>query len=315
MRFIKDIKENDAVSDVYFCKTKAELTTKNGKKYLNLTLQDKTGEMNAKIWEPDDAGIEEFEAGDYVEVTGDMTSFNNQLQMKVARARKVEVNFINEADYMPSTEKDTEAMMSELQGFIDSVEDADYKALLKAFFDDEEFVAKFKKSSAAKSMHHGYIGGLLEHTLQVTQMCDFYCKQYDYINRSLLITAAICHDIGKTVELSDFPENDYTDAGNLLGHIVIGVEMVNAKVKTIPDFPRVKVRELDHCILAHHGEHEFGSPKKPALIEALALNFADNTDAKFEIMRKALAEGTPQNADGWMGFNRAMDSNIRKTTE
>ena len=185
------------------------------------------------------------------------------------------------------------------------------KSLLEEFFvKDEEFIKVFKFSSAAKSVHHGFVGGLLEHTLSVAKLCEFYCRQYPILKRDLLVTAAICHDIGKTKEIAAFPINDYTDDGNLLGHIVMGVEMVGEKIKDIPGFPHVLAGELKHCILTHHGEYEYGSPKKPALIEAVALNFADNTDAKIEIFNELL-----QNTDQteWLGYNRLFESNVRMT--
>jgi 3'-5' exoribonuclease len=194
---------------------------------------------------------------------------------------------------------------------VNSVENHYLKALLEMFFvQDEDFIKRFKFSSAAKSVHHGFVGGLLQHTLGVAKLCDYYSRQYKYINRDLLMTAALCHDIGKIKEISPFPENDYTDSGNFIGHIVMGVEMIDEKIKDIDGFPPLLADELRHCILAHHGEYEFGSPKKPAIIEAVALNFADNTDAKFEIFTEMLDKSTSQE---WLGFNRLFDSNVRAT--
>ena len=175
------------------------------------------------------------------------------------------------------------------------------------FVEDEAFVEAFKKSSAAKTVHHGFVGGLLQHTLAVTRLCDYYCSQYPILKRDLLLSAAICHDIGKTKELSLFPENDYTDDGQFLGHIVIGSEMVGEKIREIPGFPKMIANELKHCILAHHGELEFGSPKKPVIVEAMALNFADNTDAKLQTFTE-LMESTTET--GWLGFNRLFESNV-----
>ena len=180
------------------------------------------------------------------------------------------------------------------------------------FLEDKAFVKKFCFHSAAKSVHHGFVGGLLEHTLSVMKLCDFYTKSYPALNRDLLLTAALFHDIGKVQELSAFPENDYTDDGQLLGHIVIGTMMVADRIKEIPGFPAKTAAELKHCILAHHGELEYGSPKKPALLEALALNFADNTDAKMETMLEVLKSGGEN--PGWLGYNRFLETNVRKTT-
>ena len=170
----------------------------------------------------------------------------------------------------------------------------------------------FRRHSAAKSVHHSFIGGLLEHTVSVTKLCDFYSKLYPFLNRDLLLSAAMLHDIGKLWEISDFPANDYTDDGQLLGHIVMGYELIGKRIQNIPDFPKKVASELRHCILAHHGEFEFGSPKKPELIEAMALHMADNTDAKIETFIEAL-DAQKANND-WLGFNRFLDANIRRTT-
>ena len=178
---------------------------------------------------------------------------------------------------------------------------------------DAAFMRAFSFHSAAKSVHHGFVGGLLEHTLSVVKMCDYFSKQYPALNRDLLLTAAMFHDIGKTKELSAFPENDYTDEGQLLGHIIIGVQMLEERIAAMPGFPKKLEHELIHCILAHHGELEYGSPKKPALIEALALNLADNADAKLETMTEIL-KGAGDNM-GWLGYNRFMESNVRRTSD
>ena len=198
-------------------------------------------------------------------------------------------------------------------GYIDSVKNQYLSKLLHSFFDNEEFERRFKFHSAAKSVHHGFVGGLLEHTLGVTKNCDYFSNMYPVLNRDLLITAAIFHDIGKLKELSTFPENDYTDAGQLLGHIMIGAEWVGDAIRTIDGFPVVLANELKHCILAHHGELEFGSPKKPALVEALALSFADNIDAKMETFRELLVN-VPENDLDWQGYNRFMETNFRRTS-
>ena len=236
--------------------------------------------------------------------------FNGSLQLNCRRIRKAKEGEYDQKDYFPVSEKDPAVMFKELDGFIQKVKEPHLHELLLSFFGDKEFVKNFCQHSAAKSVHHGFIGGLLEHTLSVTKICDFFCTLYPMINRDLLLTAAMFHDIGKVNELSDFPENDYTDDGQLLGHIVMGVEMIGSHIREIPGFPPVLASELKHCILAHHGEFEYGSPKKPAIIEAAALNFADNADAKLEIMKEQLASATPGE---WIGFNRLMDSNIKKT--
>lgn len=312
MKYIKDYKDGDRVFDIYLCKHKISAVTKNGKPYDTVVLQDKTGTIDAKVWDPNNAGIAEFDSLDYIEVYGDITSFQGALQVNVKRIRKCQEGEYAPADYLPVSRFDREEMYQELLSYINGVENTYLKQLLQEFFvKDQAFISAFKQSSAAKTVHHGFVGGLLQHTLCVTKLCDYYCSTYPLLKRDLLITAAICHDMGKTREISLFPENDYTDAGQFLGHIVIGVEMIGEKVRNIPGFPEVLANELKHCILAHHGEYEFGSPKKPAIMEAMALNLADNTDAKMETFTEILESSKDNN--GWLGFNRLFDSNLTGT--
>lgn len=277
-------------------------------------MQDKTGTIDAKIWDLGSPGVGEFETMDYVRVEADVTLFQNSFQLNVRRIRRAQEGEYVEADYLPMSKKDIKKMYEELLGYIRSVKNPYLQKLLCGYFvENAAFAKAFQFHSAAKTVHHGFVGGLLEHTLSVTKLCDYYAGYYPMINRDLLLTAAIFHDIGKTRELSRFPENDYTDDGQLLGHIIIGTEMVGESIRSIPGFPEKLATELKHCILAHHGELEYGSPKKPALLEALALNFADNTDAKMETMIEALQSGGENK--GWLGYNRLLESNIRKTTE
>lgn len=313
MKYINEYREGDRVADIYMCKHKSSATTKNGKSYDNVILQDKTGIIDAKVWEPNSAGIDDYDALDYIDVVGEVTSFNGALQVNVKRIRKCREGEYNESDYLPLSPYDNDEMWSELIGFIDSVEESHLNALLCHFFkENQDFIAAFRKSSAAKTVHHSFVGGLLHHTLSVTRLCDFYSTKYETLNRDLLLTAAICHDIGKVKELSLYPENDYTDAGQFLGHIVMGSQMVGEVAAGIDGFPQKLLMELQHCILSHHGEFEFGSPKKPAIIEAVALNFADNTDAKLETFSELIA-GNTKPANEWLGFNKFFESNLHVT--
>ena len=311
MNYINTLREGDNITDVYFCKSKIVAQSKAGKTYYSLQLQDKTGTIDGKIWDLSNA-IEHFEAMDYIKVSGQITSFNNQLQFNIKRVQRMQESEVDVSDYMPTTEYDIEEMYSELKSFIDSVKEEHLSKLLKSFFEeDQQFIKKFKRHSAAKTVHHCFIGGLLEHTLSVTRVCNFFAQNYPMLNRDLLITAAICHDIGKIYEISDFPINDYTDEGNLLGHIVMGAMMIRDKAKTIEGFPQPLLGELEHCILAHHGKLEFGSPKKPGLMEAMALAYADDTDAKMETFKEAF-QANPDNND-WLGYQKFFESNIRRT--
>ncbi|MBP5413860.1 MAG: HD domain-containing protein [Lachnospiraceae bacterium] len=311
MRFLKDLNDGDRVADIYMCKQRTSAVTKNGKNYLSVILQDKTGTMDAKVWDPSSPGIADFDAMDYIEVMGDVSMFNGSLQMSIKRIRVCHDGEYEPGDYLPTSQYDIEEMYSELILLVNKTKNEYLKKLLEEFYvNDTDFIKAFKFSSAAKSVHHGFVGGLLEHTLSVAKMCEHFAIHYPLLKRDLLVTAALCHDIGKIRELDAFPVNDYSDEGNLLGHIVMGCEMVSEKVRDIPGFPKVLENELKHCILAHHGEYEYGSPKKPALMEAMALNMADNLDAKMETFKELIESNATQD---WLGFQRVIDSNVRMT--
>ena len=311
MKFIKELKEGDRVFDIYLCKHKQEAVTKNGKPYESVILQDKTGTIDAKVWEPNNPGIGDYDDLDYIEVYGDVTNFQGQLQISVKRIRVCREGEYNPSDYLPVSSKGIDTMYNELKTLIGSIKNTYLHQLLQdLFIEDADFVKKFCNSSAAKTVHHGFVGGLLEHTLGVTKLCDYYCSAYPILQRDLLLTAAMCHDIGKVKEISAFPVNDYTDDGQLLGHIIIGTEMISDRMKEIEGFPASIAVELKHCILAHHGELEYGSPKKPALAEAMALNLADNADAKMQTLTELFKD---KKGNDWLGYNRLFESNIRKT--
>lgn len=311
MNYINELRDGEMISEVYLCKNKIVAKTKAGKSYYSMQLQDRTGTIDAKVWELNNA-IAHFEAMNYIHVDAQVTSFNGSLQLNVKRVRVADEGEYDPTDYMPCSGKDIDSMYKELIDIIDNVSNEYLNRLLKSFFvEDKVFVAEFKKHSAAKSIHHGFIGGLLEHTLSVAKICEFISERYTLINKDLLVTAAIFHDIGKTGELSAFPENDYTDEGQLVGHVVMGTMMVSERISTIDGFPNTLANELKHCILSHHGELEFGSPKKPALIEALALAHADNMDAKLQTFTEIL-EGNQDKTD-WIGYNKMFESNVRVT--
>lgn len=312
MRFINTLREGDTIRSIYLCKTKRSAETRNGKPYDNLTLQDKTGTLDGKVWDPNSGGIADYDEMDFIEVFGEVISYNNALQLNIKQLRKAYEDEYNAADYMPTSEKSVDGMYNELLSYINQVENKYLHQLLQYYFvKDEAFIRTFKTHSAAKSVHHSFAGGLLEHTLSIVKMCEYYVNAYPLLSKDLLYTAAIFHDIGKTRELSNFPENDYTDDGQLLGHIVIGVEMISEGVRNIEGFPAKIASELKHCVVAHHGELEFGSPKKPALAEAVALHYADATDAKLQTLAEIFKD---KDGNEWLGYNKLFESNLRKSS-
>ena len=314
MHYIETLREGERVNEIYLCKNKQSALTKAGKPYEALILQDKTGTLDAKIWEPGSVGIDDFDRFDYINVVGDITSFQGALQLNVKRVRKAAEGEYEPKEYLPVSEYNVDEMYEQLLGYIKQMKNPYLKKLAGSFFiEDADFAKRFKFHSAAKSVHHGFVGGLLEHTLSVTKLSAYFADNYKILNKDLLVCAAMFHDIGKLEELSTFPENDYTDEGQLLGHIMIGAMEIAERIKTIDGFLVKLAHEMEHCILAHHGELEYGSPKKPALPEAVALSYADNIDAKMETMRELLAN-VPEGDTQWQGFNRLFESNIRRSS-
>lgn len=311
MKYIKEYHEGDYCKGVYLCKSKLVLTAKTGKTYYSLMLQDKSGSMDAKVFDIN-SGIDDFEAMDFIDVNGQVSSFQGNLQWKLTRIRKCNDGEYNVDDYMMTSKRDRGEMYTELMTLMSAVKNTYLRQLINMYFvNDKDFIKRFMAHSAAKSVHHSFVGGLLEHTLGVVRMSNYLGDNYPVLDKELLLTAALFHDVGKMDELASFPASEYTDDGQLLGHIFIGAELIGTAVKQIPGFPPKLATELRHCILAHHGELEFGSPKKPALVEALALNMADNTDAKIQILTEVF--DTAEDNMEWLGFNRMVDSNIRQT--
>lgn len=311
MNYINELRDGEMISEIYLCKNKVVAKTKAGKTYYSMQLQDKTGIIDAKIWELNNA-IAHFEPMNYIRVDAQVVSFNGALQLNVKRVRVADEGEYSQDDYMPCSDKSIDGMYQELLGLIDGIKNQYLNALLKKIFvEDTVFAEKFKRHSAAKSIHHGFMGGLLEHSLSVAKLCEYIASSYPVVNHDLLVTAALCHDIGKVDELSSFPENDYTDEGQLVGHIVMGTMMISDKIREIPDFPVKLANELKHCILSHHGELEYGSPKKPALIEALALSHADNLDAKLQTFTEIIKNSNDKT--DWLGYNKMFESNVRLT--
>ena len=312
MRYINTLCDGETIRNIYLCKSKRSAETRNGKPYDNLVLQDKTGTLDGKVWDPNSGGIADYDEMDFIEVYGEVITYNNNLQINIRQIRKAHEEEYVAADYMPTTDKNPDSMYMQLVGYIQQIENEYLRQAVEYYFvKDESFVKVFKAHSAAKTVHHGFSGGLLEHTLSVVRFCEYMAGAYPILNKDLLYASAICHDIGKTKELSAFPTNDYTDDGQLLGHIVIGVEMMDEAIRAIPDFPPRLASELKHCIVAHHGELEYGSPKKPALAEAFALNFADCADARLQTLTELFKE---KKSNDWLGYNRLFESNIRKTS-
>lgn len=307
---VKDLKSGQTIKDqIFYCVNKKSGVSSKGDNFLSLSLRDSSGIIEAKIWDVNTINTE-FNAKDFVIVSGTIGTFREALQLNISDLNTIDKSLVNISDFCPVTSLNIDEMLNEIKDLIDTVTNKHLKLLLDSFFSNDKFISKFTQNSAAKSVHHAYIGGLIEHSLYVTKICDNMCKLYSTLNRDLLITVALLHDIGKIKEISAFPDNDYTDDGQLLGHIYMGAEMIEMKARNIDGFPRELLNEIKHCILAHHGKKEYGSPVLPSIIEAAALNIADETDAKMRRWTDLLNESNSlwtDNNDFFLG------TRIRKT--
>jgi 3'-5' exoribonuclease len=310
MRFISELKEGEHISESYYCSQKQLLKTKTGKKYISLILLDKTGTINGKIWDIDEENIGDFNQGDVIEIEGFIKTFSNSLQINIEKLRKI-IKY-NIENYVRTTGKNIDVLEEQLWNFIESINNIYLQRLLQLIFKDQDIIKRFKKCSAGKSMHHNYVGGLIEHTISVTEICDFMSKRTAMIDRDILIASAILHDIGKIYELSDFPDNSYTDDGELIGHISIAAVFISQKMDDTKEFPKYIRSNVIHCILSHHGEYEFGSPKLPKTMEALVLHFADNLDAKTKMFEEIIKSDTSDS--NFTSYNKILDRKLFKPT-
>jgi 3'-5' exoribonuclease len=309
--FLKDIKQGDLVSSSFLVAEKTMAFSQKGAPYLSVRLKDKTGEMDGKIWENAPELDKQFKRGDIVHIEGRATSYKNALQINVSDIQTIPVEETEPADYLPSAQQDPDAMFHDLMEFVDKMENKQLRALLLCFFEDEKITDLFKKAPAAKGFHHIYLGGLLEHTLSVVRLLEMASGHYSELNKDLLITGGILHDIGKIYEFSFNQIIDYTDEGRLIGHIVMGVEMVDKKIATIENFPSHLALQLRHIILSHHGEFEFGSPKRPKTLEALVVHYIDDMDAKFNAFKTFMKDASDKDSD-WTPYNRLLERYLYK---
>ena len=280
-------RENREITAFFAAVSKQMRTGRDGGRYFALTLADRTGQVDGRMWEIDDAG--DFDPGDVVKVRGEVCRFNERLQIKVEKIRRAMTDEYELVDFVPQSQRDIGEMWAELQGWVASVRDPDLKALLEAFLNDEEIARTLREAPAAKGLHHAWIGGLLEHILSLMEMCELAARHYPEVNRDLLLTGVVLHDIGKLRELRWGTSFDYTMEGQLLGHITIGIGMIEQKIAGIPNFPAAKRLLVEHLVLSHHGEYEYGSPKLPMTAEAVLLHYMDNLDAKMQTVRSELA--------------------------
>lgn len=311
---VKDLKVGDVITEFYLVKSKRVKESRTKKTFLDIDFVDRTGLVNGKVWDNAEHFNGMFERGDVVKVKADVVEYQGSRQLRVQNIRRA-----NDADRPPMEElmrqsADIPGQMNFLRERIAAVEDPGIKKLLLAFFDDPEFIKDFSRSAAARNVHHAFIGGLLEHTVHVLKISDHAALLYPDVNRDLTAAGAILHDVGKTRELDSVAEVGYTVDGYLMGHISIGLLMLHEKAAAIPELDRRLVLELEHIILSHHGEREFGSPVVPMTAEAMIVNHADNLDAKTEICLASIAED-PNDAEEFTQYHRLLNRHFYKGTK
>jgi len=299
--WIKDIKDNIPVKGVYLVKAKATGQTRQGKPFLTLTLADRTGRLEARVWDNVEGISTLFKEGDVVEINGQGSTYRNQMQIQIQDLKRMDGAF-DPAVFLESTSRDTSQMLSELKDLAAQIQNRHLRDLVASFLTDHNFISRFKKAPAAKLFHHSYLGGLLEHTLSVSQMAAMAADHYPDLDGDLLLAGSILHDIGKIDELTFERTIDYSDQGRLLGHIVLGVMMLEEKLNLIKDFPPELAVRLKHLILSHHGEFDFGSPKRPKFLEAFALHLIDDLDAKINGLSRLLKEDRQEGS--WTVFSK-----------
>jgi 3'-5' exoribonuclease len=304
--------ENKVITSSFVVASKQVKAKKTGEPYLALTLSDRTGQLEAKMWDNVAAVMETFEQDDFVKVKGLLNKYNGRFQLTVHKLRRLEENEVDPTDYLPKCPRDIEELWLELGGFVATFQNPYLKALLAAFMADPEIAPAYKTAPAAKTLHHAYIGGLLDHVVSLFRLCDLAVRNYPQIDRDLLLTGAFLHDVGKIHELSYGRSFTYTTRGQLLGHMVIELEMLHAKIAEVPDFPKALKTLLEHLIISHHGQYEFGSPKLPMFPEALMLHYLDDLDSKMESMRAHLERESGYEGD-WTGYNASLGRPLLNT--
>ena len=304
--YINEIKENDPVDSLFLVKEKSSAITKTGNTYLKLKLVDRSGEIEGRIWTSAENFAESFEKDGFVHVMGKAVSFQERLQVNITSIESMREEEILFSDFFPMTEKDIDGMFQSLLEISRQIKNTHLSQLLQLFWEDASFIELFKMAPASKWLHHNYLGGLLEHTLSVVHLVLKIASHYDGLNMDLLLTAAIFHDLGKVDELSYHRSFDYSDEGRLLGHIILGIERVDEKIRQLPDFPKDLSTLLKHFLLSHHGQYNWGSPKRPMTLEAVMLHFLDDMDAKINGIQQFIKKDVPEGSR-WSTYHRTFE--------
>lgn len=309
--FTEDLKEHDSFDSVFLVANKNLSAGKTGKSYIAVSLMDKTGSIEGRVWDNAEHFSGLFNAEDFVHVKGSVSAYMGKLQVKVTSIRRIDDNDVDVKDFLPTAKRPVAEMFEELMNIAGTMKDRWLKQLVLDMFSDTKIADDYKHAPAAKGMHHVYIGGLLDHSLSLCRLIEKIRGHYEGVNWDLITTGAILHDVGKTRELSYSRAFSYTDEGRLLGHITIGVEMIDEKLRKIEGFPTELAMLVKHMILSHHGVYEYGSPKRPKTVEATILSYLDDLDAKVNSLQ-AFIKSEAGNDSNWTGYHRLYERYIYK---
>jgi 3'-5' exoribonuclease len=309
--YLKNIKQGEKVSSTFLVAEKNMAFSQKGSPYLTVKLKDKTGEIEGKVWDNAVEFDRQFKKGDIIAIDGRAANYKNSIQISIIAIKKCNWEDIEPTDYLPNSKGDINAMFGEILAFVEKIQTKPLQDLLFAFFKEEKTAELFQRAPAAKGFHHICLGGLLEHTLSVVRLLERIADHYPNLNRDMLIAGGLLHDIGKIYEFSYDQLIEYSDEGRLIGHIVMGVEMIDKKIAALPDFPAKLALELRHVILSHHGEFEFGSPKRPKTMEALAVHYMDDLDAKLNAFESFIANSANGDSE-WTTYNRFFERYLYK---
>jgi 3'-5' exoribonuclease len=312
-KFISQLNGGTTIDEIFLVQNKDLRTTKNGSLYIQTQLSDRTGMIDARMWDASTPFFESLGNDTFLRIKGRTEIYQNKIQLIIKHISKTNQEDIKLEDYLPGTEQDVNKMFSELKQIVSSIKQPHLKNLLNLFFSDKDFCRGFCSAPAAVQYHHAFLGGLLEHTLSVAKLGDTIAPLYPELNRDLLICGIILHDIGKISELCYEKNFHYSDEGQLIGHLISGVLMVEEKAKQIDDFPKTLLDLLRHLILSHHGEYEWGSPKLPMTLEAITLHYLDNIDAKIHAFNKAISSDKDP-SDNWTNYNKMFERKLFKKT-
>src|SRR5580658_6761567 len=309
--YVSELEPNRVITSSFLVHSKEIRQKKTGELYLSLMLGDRTGELDAKMWDNVSEVLDSFDRDDFVKIKGLVQIFHNRPQLTVHKVRRMDDSEIDFADYFPSSKRDIDEMWTELRGLLAAMSNAHLRSLLEAFLNDPDIAERYRRAPAAKSIHHAFLGGLLEHVLSLCGLAKLAAAHYKSVDADLLLTGVVLHDIGKIYELNYERGFSYSNDGQLLGHITIAVRMLGDKIRSLPDFPpRLRVL-VEHMILSHHGHLEFGSPKVPQFPEALLLHYLDDLDSKMECMR-ALVENDRQLEGCFTSYSSALERTALK---